>query len=52
MATLILDDRDPDIVYSAGWSLGGVPAEYNSTTTYTDSAGATMNLTFQGVSQE
>ena len=44
----ILDDRDPSLVYSAGWSLGGASTEYNSTTTYTDNAGATMTLTFQG----
>jgi len=44
----ILDDRDPDIIYSAGWTQGGSATEYNSTTMYTDQAGANMTITFQG----
>jgi len=49
MSSITLDDRDPLIVYSPGWVTGGLPTEYNSTTTYTDGGGATASITFRGM---
>ncbi|KAF6758449.1 hypothetical protein DFP72DRAFT_844852 [Ephemerocybe angulata] len=31
---LILDDRDPSIIYKGDWTPGGVPLKYGGTTTY------------------
>jgi len=50
MTTHIIDDHDPAVVFSPGWSQGGSGKEYNSTTSYTDSAGRNATLTFQGIS--
>ena len=48
--SLIIDDSDPDVVYSTGlWNHGGVPGEIYATTTYTQRAGANATLTFYGV---
>lgn len=48
MSTHIIDERNPAVVFSPGWSQGGSGKEYNSTTTYTDSAGRNATLTFEG----
>jgi len=49
MSTIVLDDRDPSTVHSSGWHKGGKFTEYNSTTMYTNTEGATATLTFQGM---
>ncbi|KAF4565664.1 Transmembrane protein [Pleurotus pulmonarius] len=48
--TYLLDDSDPRIQYSLGWLRGGVPSEFNTSTTYTDSRDETMTVTFVGTS--
>ena len=52
-ALLTLDDRDPQIQYlgNGQWILGGVPAEYNRTTTGTAAQGATVVIPFTGMIQ-
>ena len=45
---LVYDDRDSSIVYSANWRQSGTNGEYMQTTTHTDVAGETANLTFIG----
>lgn len=48
--SVILDDRSPQITYTGNWKLGGVSAEYNSTTHGTWSAGAQATIAFTGTS--
>ncbi|TFK26400.1 hypothetical protein FA15DRAFT_702857 [Coprinopsis marcescibilis] len=48
MATIIIDDVDSRIRYSAGWSRAGSDREFNHTTTTTTSVGATAELAFLG----
>ncbi|KAL4263069.1 Transmembrane protein [Pleurotus pulmonarius] len=48
--TYLLDDSDPRILYSLGWLRGGLPPEFNGSTTYTDSRNETMTVTFVGTS--
>ncbi|KJA13027.1 hypothetical protein HYPSUDRAFT_209890 [Hypholoma sublateritium FD-334 SS-4] len=50
MVSITLDDRDPKIVYSAGWTHAGRPADYARTTSRTTVAGSTAKLTFTGTS--
>ena len=52
-ALLTLDDRDPQIQYlgNGQWILGGVPTEYNRTTTGTTAQGATVVIPFTGMIQ-
>ncbi|KAF9458685.1 hypothetical protein BDZ94DRAFT_1239785 [Collybia nuda] len=47
-----IDDTDPTIVYSDGWGVGGVNAEFQSTTHLTKQAGAHLLVTFEGISIE
>ena len=49
MVSITLDDRDPKIVYSAGWTHTGKPVEYAGTTSRTTVAGSTAKLTFTGM---
>ncbi|KAJ3505742.1 hypothetical protein NMY22_g17474 [Coprinellus aureogranulatus] len=48
MGLLALDDRDATIVYSTGWGQAGSANEFNSTTTFTNTVGATAKVTFYG----
>lgn len=49
MALRNLDDRDSSIQYSGGWDTSGHPTEeFQGTTTYTSTAGATARVTFTG----
>lgn len=49
--SLVYDDRDPAIEYSAGqWGeAGNAEAEFRGTTSYSDVAGATARVTFTGI---
>jgi hypothetical protein len=46
--TQILDDRDPAVVYSSGWSRAGSSNEFNATTSHANDPGLTATLVFQG----
>ncbi|KAH6913087.1 hypothetical protein BKA70DRAFT_712789 [Coprinopsis sp. MPI-PUGE-AT-0042] len=47
--SLVYDDRDSVVQYSAGeWGDAGVPEEYKSTTSWTETPGATARVTFTG----
>ena len=49
METTTLDDRSPNITYDGDtWSLGGVPGEFDGTTTWTVTAGSTATINFLG----
>ncbi|CAA7269694.1 unnamed protein product [Cyclocybe aegerita] len=48
MSVLILDDTDPSIVYTGRWNRAGSSNEFNRTTTWTLSAGASARLSFRG----
>ncbi|KAG6910371.1 hypothetical protein DXG01_011086 [Tephrocybe rancida] len=50
MSTTIsfIDDTSPNITYSNGWSNGGGPDEFNSTTHGTTIAGSQASYTFKG----
>ena len=50
MGVLVLDDRDTAVVYSTGWGQAGSGNEFNSTTTHTNTVGATAKVTFYGTS--
>ncbi|KAF6744272.1 hypothetical protein DFP72DRAFT_1078820 [Ephemerocybe angulata] len=50
MGVLALDDRDTTIVYSTGWGQAGSSNEFNGTTTFTTTNGATAKVTFVGTS--
>ena len=51
METTTLDDRSPNITYSGGtWNLGGVPGEFDGTSTWTTDAGSTATINFLGQS--
>ncbi|MGZ7445361.1 cohesin domain-containing protein [Paenibacillus sp. TH7-28] len=43
-----LDDRDSSIVYTGTWVKSSSPAFYNSTLTYSETVGSTMNFSFKG----
>ncbi|KAL0952592.1 hypothetical protein HGRIS_006847 [Hohenbuehelia grisea] len=47
---VIVDDRDPAIVYSPDWFLGGGPDEFDGTTHGTNSNGASFQFQFNGTS--
>ena len=48
---LVLDDRHPAVLYAAGvWFLGGGEGEYKTTTTFTNTTGATVTVDFYGMS--
>ncbi|KAJ8522160.1 hypothetical protein ONZ45_g1247 [Pleurotus djamor] len=42
--TYMVDDRDPQIQYSAGWSDEGVNEEFNGTTRFATTAGVSINV--------
>jgi hypothetical protein len=47
--SLIYDDRDPAVEYSAGdWGEAGVSEELRGTTSWTATPGATARVTFTG----
>jgi len=48
MGALVFDDRDTAITYSADWALAGSDREFNGTTSWTATEGATAKLTFVG----
>ncbi|KAH6910856.1 hypothetical protein BKA70DRAFT_1371062 [Coprinopsis sp. MPI-PUGE-AT-0042] len=48
MGVLIFDDRDASVVYSGSWGQAGVSEEFNSTTTFSNTAGSTATLNFIG----
>ncbi|KAF5311420.1 hypothetical protein D9611_011528 [Ephemerocybe angulata] len=45
---LVLDDRDPSIIYKGDWTPGGVPLEYGGTTTYSLRPNSTALVPFYG----
>ncbi len=47
-ADKLVDDRDPGITYSTGWSQWSDAVHYNSTITYTNTVGASMEYEFEG----
>ncbi|KAJ7038032.1 hypothetical protein C8F04DRAFT_389207 [Mycena alexandri] len=46
----IVDNRDPLLHYAGGWVEGGAPVEFNDTTIWTGTRGATISFTFIGSS--
>ena len=46
--SVIIDDRDSVVVYSAVWVKGGAPWEYDQTTSSAEETGMTAKLYFQG----
>ncbi|KAI0320598.1 hypothetical protein OF83DRAFT_1104276 [Amylostereum chailletii] len=52
--TLILDDRDPGIIYDSHWEQSGTSSEYLKTTTgsYLDVLNCSLTLTFSGTAVE
>lgn len=46
--TYLVDDADARVRYSAGWEQMGGGNEYNQTTHYTFTAGASFTFTFVG----
>lgn len=48
MSLRTLDDTDPAVQYGGGWGSSGDPQEYNSTTSFTTTIGATARVTFTG----
>ncbi|PFH48133.1 hypothetical protein AMATHDRAFT_66132 [Amanita thiersii Skay4041] len=48
MDHLIIDDVDPNIVYSPGWVTAGSSSEFNNTVHGTQTAGARVTYTFRG----
>lgn len=48
---LQIDDRDPLIFYSpnTSWTRGGAPSDFDGTSTFTSTAGASATLTFTGM---
>ncbi|KAL0952588.1 hypothetical protein HGRIS_006843 [Hohenbuehelia grisea] len=45
-----IDDRDPNIIYTGEWILGGGPGEYKETTLGATSRGSTLRYSFRGTS--
>lgn len=43
-----LDDRDPALVYSSGWNTWQEDGHYQSTLTYSNTVGSSMEYTFDG----
>ena len=46
--SLVLDDRNPAVQYSEGWGEAGVQEEFQGTTSWTETVGATARVTFTG----
>lgn len=46
---LIVDDRDPRVVYSSGWQQSDTTAEFDDTKSGADEAGMTASFTFIGM---
>ena len=45
---LIVDDRDPSVVYSPGWQQQSTTAEFDDTKSGADEAGMTASFKFTG----
>jgi len=43
-----IDDRDPRLVYTGTWSEAGTSADYDNTTSISQTAGSTVTFTFNG----
>ncbi len=50
IGALIIDDRDPAVVYSGTWYQGSASDNYFGTETYANSAGASVSYPFTGTS--
>ncbi|KAF8179577.1 hypothetical protein K438DRAFT_1768937 [Mycena galopus ATCC 62051] len=48
MNSVIIDDKNPLILYSAGWETGGTSVEFSGTTSWTPSQESTATFTFVG----
>ncbi|KAJ6512706.1 hypothetical protein C8R45DRAFT_813226, partial [Mycena sanguinolenta] len=48
MNSVIVDDKDPSIVYSGVWDTGGTAEEFHGTTTWSPQQGSFATFTFYG----